>query len=146
MERGLGHHAGGISDLLRLADEHGGALEYDLMTRAGATLADIPARVPWTALRSFVTHLRDGSALVAELHPELSAWGTAWGAAAIAADLFDLVAALRYEFALANTPKGRRRPAKPRPYPRPGAKDDVPRIGRDPIPIKDFDEWWDGDA
>ena len=27
------------------------------MTRAGALLSDVPSRVPWTSLRSFVAHL-----------------------------------------------------------------------------------------
>ena len=114
------------------------------MTRAGATLSDVPARIPWTALRSFVTHLGIDSALAAELHPEEAAWASPAKAASVLADLFDLVAAFRYEVALSNTQKGRRKPPRPRPYPRPGARDDRVRIGRDPIPVREFDEWWEG--
>jgi hypothetical protein len=38
----------------------------------------------------------------------------------------------------------RRRPRQPKPYPRPWAKGQGERrIGKDPIPIADFDKWWD---
>ncbi len=144
--RRIRHHAGGIADLLRLADEHGGALEYDLMTRAGATLDMVPAQISWTALRSFVTHLDQESAVYAELNPEGAAWARCAGVKTLLADLYDLIAAFRWEFCAANTPARKAKPQKPRPYQRPGAKDDRVRVGSDPIPISEFDDWWEGGA
>lgn len=115
------------------------------MTKAGATLAMVPATISWCALRSFVTHLDGTSALVAELNPEAAAWSSPLGIKAAIADLYDLVAAFRWEFCAANTPRNRTKPRKPRPYARPGARDDVKRYGSDPIPLSEFDAWWDGD-
>lgn len=145
MVRGVRHHGGGIGELCRLADEHGGALEYDLMTRAAAILDDVPARIPWTALRSFVTHLDASSALSRELYPETAGWQGTERVPMILADLYDLVGQFAYGYAVSHTQKGKRRPSKPEPYPRPGAKKREPqRIGRGAIPISEFDRWWNG--
>lgn len=147
MARGIGDKRGGIAGLIRLIDEHGGALEYDLMTRAGAVLDDVPARIPWTALRSFVGHLDAGSALVRELSPEIARFVSPANAAAMMADLIDTVAYFRWESSASRAGKGRRKPKKPKPYPRPGDKERRGTvIGRDPIPISEFDEWWEGGA
>lgn len=145
MARRVGRRPGGISGLLRLIDEHGGALEYDLITRAGVTLDDVPARISWRALNSFVMHLDMSSALMKELRPEYGGWQGAERVPPMLADLIDAVNAFRWAFECANTPRKRRRPPKPKPYPRPGAKEEGGRIGRDPIPIKDFDRWWKGE-
>lgn len=56
------------------------------------------------------------------------------------ADLFDAVSDFRYEHAKANGGK----PKKPKRYPRPWAEDkQTKHIGKDPIPVTAFDEWWD---
>lgn len=112
------------------------------MTRAGATLAMVPDPISWNALRSFVTHLDQESAVYAELDPERAAWARCADVKTLLADIYDLVAAFRWEFCSANTPPRKARPPKPRPYRRPGAKDDRVRVGRDPIPIREFDDWW----
>lgn len=116
------------------------------MTRFGATLADVPARVPWTALRSFARHLDESSALVREMSPDAAEWRTGRRVPAMLADIFDALSLLRWEFECANTPKRKRRPRRPDPYPRPGAKGNGRRIGSDPIRIRDFDDWWEGGA
>ena len=109
------------------------------MTRAGRTLADVPDGITWAALRSFVSHLDASSALVSEMHPDMAGWQGASRVPAMLADLYDLMAAFRAEFAQANG--GKRR--KPKPYPRPWARrKDEQRVGRDPIPIRDFEGWW----
>lgn len=107
------------------------------------TLQDIPGRLPWTALESFVLHLGCDSALVGELSPEVAQWSSRWMTNCIIADLYDLVAAAKWENATMHTEKGKRKPRKPTPYPRPGAKEKK-KIGKDPIPIRDFDDWWSG--
>lgn len=116
------------------------------MCACGMTLQDVPQRIPWTALRSFVTHLGQTSALFRELNPEYSEWFAEGKTRAMLADIYDAIANLAYSFAKANTPKNKRKPKEPKPYPRPWLKNkDKKTIGRDPIPIKDFDAWWGGE-
>lgn len=148
MDGFLGHLRGGIAGLLRVIDEHGGALEYDLMTRCGATLDDVPARIPWTALRSFVTHLDASSALVKEQDPDIAGWQGTDRVPMLLADAIDAINVFRWQFECANTPKKKRRPKRPEPYPRPGVGkgDDGQKVGRDPIPVSEFDEWWSGET
>lgn len=143
----LGHHAGGIRGLCQLVDEHGGALEYDLMTRAGMTLDDVPARVTWPALRSFVTHLGPDSALYAEQNPDGAAWWQPWGRAAILADIYDAIAAFATGYATANRGRGPK-PKPPKPYPRPWrtAQDNGRQVGRGAVPVSEFDDWWVSDG
>ena len=111
------------------------------MTRAGALLSDVPSRVPWTALRSFVAHLDASSALVREMRPEAAEWRGTERVQSILADIYDAVACFQWTYVAANREHGK--PRKPRPYPRPGQSKGT-SVGRDPIPIKDFDAWWSG--
>ena len=147
MGRRIGNNAGGIAGAVAVIEEHGGAVEYDLMTRAGMTLDDIPARMPWRAFINFYTHLDAGSAYAAEVSPESAGWQGTARVPALLADIFDAINMLRYETALANTPKRKQKPKKPKPYPRPGVKaDEGTRIGRGAIPASKFEEWWGGEA
>ncbi len=118
------------------------------MCRAGATLADLGGRVPWSALVSFVAYLGPDSALYLAQNPEDGLFYQPWRAQFVLADVFDALAAWATGWATANRKKGSPKPAKPKPYPRPGANDkgvEGQRIGRGAIPIKDFDEWWEGE-
>lgn len=114
------------------------------MCRAGATLDDVPARVSWTALRSFVAHLDPVSALWRELHPDMREWLMPGFEHGMLADIYDGVLAVQHTVAMASTQKGKRRPRAPKPYPRPGARQRDVRLGSEPIPISNFDAWWDG--
>lgn len=117
------------------------------MCRAGCTLADIGGRVPWPALRSFVAHLGPDSALYLAQNPEDGAFFQPWTAQFVLADLWDVLASWAVGYAGAHRKKGSPRPRPPKPYPRPGARDSAGgemRIGKGAIPIKDFDEWWEG--
>lgn len=146
MVRRVRGDAGGIAALLRTIDANGGALEYDLMCRARATLADIGGRVPWSALRSFVANLGPDSALFLAQNPEDGVFYQPWQAQFVLADVFDALMGWATGWAASNRKKGSPRPKPPKPYPRPGAKETGrgERIGREAIPIKDFDEWWEG--
>lgn len=65
--------------------------------------------------------------------------------ASLLADVFDLVAMLRYEFDVVHA-KNPSRIKAPEPHPRPWAmeRDDGRiRFGADPIPISEFDDWWE---
>lgn len=115
------------------------------MTRAGATLDDIPSRIPWRSLASFITHLDPSSAYMRELSPDLAPWLGSERVQGMLADLIDAVQILDWHFTTANTKKGSPKPKKPKPYPRPWKQGgDEMRIGRDPIPASEFDDWWEG--
>lgn len=130
-------------------DEHGGALDYDLMTRTRFTLSDLGGSLDWVTLFHFVQNLDHTSALVRKLYPdqrEAFEWMAGERNAAIMADLIDAINNLRWESACARAPKGTSKPRKLPLYPRPGAKDQDKGekvIGSDPIPVSQFDEWWE---
>lgn len=123
-------------------DEHGGALNYDLMTLAGTTLAAVPATLGWADFRDFVSHLPPDSAFARESHPEFSGWGTQLHAEAMTADLIDAVNGLHYALARVFSKKGSNA-KKPKPYPRPWLEKETKRIGSGAIPVADFDDWWE---
>lgn len=115
-----------------------------MMTRLGLTLGDVPERLSWDALHSFVGHLGEGSALHASMHPDEAQWCSGLKTNILLADIYDAISAMRYQHACSCTPRGRRRPAPPEPYPRFWSKKPrgEKRYGSKPIPIARFDEWW----
>ena len=134
--------AGGIAELARIIEEHGPALDYDLLTRTRYDLRDVGGALSWGALRHFVQYLPRDSALSRELMPPTDAerWTNGEATASLLADLFDLVAMLRSEVLAKGSGK---KPKHPRPYPRPGTKPKNTRhVGSKPIPIAKFEEWW----
>lgn len=141
MGRCLQRLHGGIAGLARELGAHGGAIEYDLITRAGMSLDDVPARLSWRALSVFVRHLDVASAYVREVEPEVARWVAPESLRPMLADIYDLLSTLNHNLVAANS---KHRPRKPKPYPRPGKQDKGTVVGKDPIPIKDFDEWWNG--
>lgn len=105
-------------------------------------LQDVGGALPWGALLHFVQFLPRESALKTELVPVSAAerWTRGDATASLLADLFDLVAAFRAEQAVKGT---EHKPKRPKPYPRPGMKPKGTRhIGKDPIPIDRFEDWW----
>ena len=128
----MGQGPGGSVAAAAIVRDHRTAIEYDLLTLTGYNLDDLGAALPWTALYSFILHLPPASAYIRETHPDEAAWVLGWKNATILADLWDLTAAC-------HTKKG----IQPPEYPRPGAKNEYKRrFGADPIPISDFDAWW----
>lgn len=107
------------------------------MTRAGFTLDDIPARLSYRALNSFVTHLGLDSALAAEVLPDESAWGTATKTNTILADIFDMLGIINANLVGIGS---RKRPKQPKPYPRPKQKERQ-KYGHDALPIDELREW-----
>lgn len=114
------------------------------MTRTRYTLADVGGALSWASLWHFVQWLPPEAAINRARTPEVAAWAAGDVIAAILADLIDATNMGRYEFALANTPKGKSKPKEPKRYPRPWATNDgTESMGRDPIAIEDFAAWWD---
>lgn len=136
-------HAGGISSLCRLIDEHAGAIDYDLMTRTRFLLRDVPDILDWETLAHFVSHLDAGSALRGELKPDEAGWEGGLRSPMLLAELVDTVNMLRWELACMHARKGSPRPKRPKRIPRPGVKDPDRKIGRQPIPRSQFRAWWD---
>lgn len=140
--RRCGSEPGGIAELDRIIEEHGPALEYDLLTKTCYQLRDVGGALPWGALLHFVQYLPRDSALSRELYPttDEERWADGTITAALLADIFDQLAMLRAEHAAKGSG---RRPKEPKPYPRPWVKRKNERhVGADPIPISEFEDWW----
>ena len=118
------------------------------MTMTGRTIYELESMgAPGIgALAHFVRHLGRDSQVFREMHPEcaeLLEWDERRKTNAILADLFDQLGMFRTEHASVHTKKGNR-PKQPRPYPRPGVEDkNRKHIGSDPLPMDDFDAWWE---
>jgi Family of unknown function (DUF5361) len=77
---------GGICGLLSLERAQWEAIEADLLAR-GFTLADIPRRVSWRALKVFISHAPRESAIFRVAGPVSAQWDTAEHLLAAAVDL-----------------------------------------------------------
>ena len=113
------------------------------MCRLGLRFEDSPA-IGWDCVLVFARHLDSQSAVYRAQHPEEADFASPLKRAAILADIFDAIRGLEYTFVLAHLKKGAAPPPEPRKYPRPGVDDGVQRIGKDAIPISDFEEWYYG--
>lgn len=147
MERSVERRPGGIISLANLIEEHGQALNYDLLTRVGVSLYSIPnSFMSWADLRDFVQHLDAGAALVSEVDPESAGWQGTEKVPMLLAHIADLLAGLSYGYTLSHLKKGAKRPDAPTPIPRPGVSAPKTREqhwGSDAIPISKFNDWWD---
>lgn len=114
------------------------------MTRTGRTLGEYldKGAAGIVALCHFVEHLSPDSVLAAEIsgYEHMRQWSTQLRTNAMLADLYDAISALRYTVAASRSKKKIKRP---KPYPRPWAKEKTRKFGKDPIPVKDFWNWWD---
>ena len=124
-----------------LIEEHGAALEYDLLTMTHYQLRDVGGALSWGALLHFVQKLPRTSALSRELVPttEEERWADGSNVSALLADIFDLLNAFRNEAAVKGTKHSAKRS---KPYPRPWLKPRTRHIGKGAIPISKFEEWW----
>lgn len=134
---------GGIASLVELIEEHGEAIEYDLLTKTNHTIGDVGGSLPWGAFLSFIKHLPPDSAFRRETMEGVE-WLDGRMTAAILADIYDSQEALRFAYVTAHAKKGRK-VKPPKPYPRPWRKDKTRKhFGRGAIPAADFDNWWNG--
>ena len=128
--------------------EHGAELDYDLMTRTRFTLDDLGGALSWRALLHFAANLEPTSRLVRAMHPEIedmAPWLDGTMVAPLVADLIDCTNYGRWEYAVSLTKKGKSKPREPKAWPRPWRKagKGEKKIGRDPIPISEFEDWWE---
>ena len=109
------------------------------MTRAGFTFDDIPARLSYRALRSFVSHLGLDSRLAGEMVPDKAAWGTTAKTNMILADIFDMLAMINANLIGVGSHK---KASRPKPYPRPKTKNDkTQKYGSGALPIDELRSW-----
>lgn len=142
-----GSHAGGIEGLAEIVSDHGGALEYDLMTLTNFTLDDLGGRLSCRSLVHFIRYLPPTSATKRELDGGLTDIQTAWvsgqATAQLVACLIDEIRGLEWLYQSAHSKSRIRRPKR---FPTPWSTDEelgVRRFGKDPIRVADFDAWFD---
>lgn len=89
----------------------------------------------WGDFRDFVIHSKNGSALALSQHGEQVLWKLTDHLLAVIADALHG----------ANWQRGGGKGLKPKPLPRPGMEESAASVGSDPIPISEFDKWWNGE-
>jgi hypothetical protein len=109
------------------------------MTLTDHTLADVPRDISWSDLSDFAKHLPADSACSREIDSDFASWNCRWKTNAILADIFDAIQWLSYGFVKAHSKVS---PKKPKAYPRPHAKSNDIRYGKDAIPRDQFEKWW----
>ncbi len=129
--------AGGIFGLLDLLDEHGEAIEYDLIA-LGLRLDDLGTdRLTWRDLWVIVHRSPRTSALSRSIAGEDIEWGLTEHLLAILIDATEVGNWQRASVGRKSPPQ------RPKPIKRPGSQPQGRAFGSAPIPIKDFDAWWD---
>lgn len=123
-------HRGGILGLARLIAKDGDALEYDLMRSCGATLDDVPQRISWRALSSFVRNADCETAIYRRTHPDSFGWTRE---AYILADIFDAIAQGSVGIVRSNHAKAK----TPKPYARP-----KPAHKHGAVSVEEFNRGW----
>ncbi|PMQ19281.1 hypothetical protein CIK84_11260 [Glutamicibacter arilaitensis] len=82
-------------------------------------------------------HAPAGSAIARAMHPEVAAWANGEVNAQLLALIGDMLAEGNWQRA------GRKNAPHPKPIDRPGAENGSRSFGKDPIPISQFDDWWE---
>lgn len=127
------HHAGGILGLLELHKEHGEAIEHDLLLAGYKWRWAGTGRLSWRDVWVIVRAAQPGSAIHRALSPDGKGWSEN---TAVLADLIDEIRALKY---YVQAQVSRKRPKKPKPYPRPGVKPaHTETFGYAPMPIPEL--------
>ena len=134
MARGKQHNRGGIAGLCYLLEKYAEAIEFDLLA-LGLRLDDLGTdRLTWRDLYVVVHRAGRSSALSVELNDGEPLWTVTDYLLAAAVD----------QLAAANWQRqGKKSAPKPKPIPRPGSKAAGTTYGSAPIPVADFDDWWD---
>lgn len=124
---------GGIAGLCWLLERHAEAIEFDLLA-LGLRLDDLGTdRLTWRDLLVVIHRSGPESALQVELNDGQPHWKVT---DYLLAHIADLLAVANWQR------QGKKSAPKPKPLKRPGQKTDGQKYGSDPIPVKDFDDWW----
>lgn len=126
--------------------DHASALEYDLMTMTRYTLRDVGRALPWGALLHFVRHLPPTAELSKEWSSdaaEQAAWLDGSLVAPMLASLIDAINFGRWEYAASVSKHKPKRPKAVKTPWRDGGTEGR-KLGSDPIPISEFEDWWNG--
>ena len=123
--------------LAEFVEEHGEALNYDLITRTNYQMDDIGGALSWSSLHSFLINIGGDSALARDLDKS-TGWDQTIKTNAILADIYDLLQVIRAEIVAL----GGKKPRKIKPYPRPGADEDKKRkLGKGAMPLTELRKW-----
>lgn len=117
------------------------------MTMTSYTLDDLGERLSYRALLSFLRYLPSTSMTRQQIQPDTAdrvLWETERLVPQLLASLYDQIAMFRWEFASSRTKKSMNS-SKPKPLKRPGIEDPDKHYGKDPIPVSEFNEWWDSE-
>ena len=130
---------GGIISLAKFAEEHHGAITFDLLTKTNYQLDDVGGALSWCALDSFIRNLNSDSALARDLGKS-TGWENTLTTNRILADIYDLLQVINGNLcALRN---GKRKKIKP--YPRPTDKgDDKKKFGKGALPLSELKKWFE---
>ncbi len=135
MARRVGGQPGGIRGLLELIDQHREALEFELI-REGLRLRDLPSEAfDWRDLYVLVRRWQKtpGNAFAASVNDgvEVPSWGEQ-----VLALAYDALQGIAF---ILKRGKGQR----PKRLTRWWEKRREQKFGSDPIPLSQFDDWWD---
>lgn len=140
----FGHHGPGILGLLGFLDDHGEAVEYDLI-RLGLRLRDLPSpRLTWRDLRVIVWAeggRQDSEIYKAQYGDNDSQWGLPEQLIAMIADSVNWLV-------WSKTKDGERNRNKPKRIPRPGVEDTKTETlggGGSVLPMDEMLAWLDSD-
>lgn len=126
--------------------DHGGALDYDLMTLTQYTIDDVGERLRMRSLANFVRHLPVTSATKIAVSGGLTREQAEWVRGDVTAQLLSvLIDELRGMEWMYQSTHSKARVRRPRRFPTPWTSDaelGVRRYGRDPIPVSEFDAWF----
>lgn len=135
--RGGRYEVGGIVSLANFVEDHGEAINYDLLTRTTYQLDDVGGVLSWDSLHSFIKYLGTDSALARDLGKS-TGWEQTIKTNALLADIYDLLQVINANLCTL----GGKRAKKIKPYPRPSDKDENTRkIGKGALPIDELREW-----
>lgn len=134
MAEGVQCDGGGILGLAKLLDEHGEAIDYDLLV-LGLDLHDLGTqRLDWRRLRAVLAYLPPTSALAKSMHGDKVEWGATEHLLASAVDALNA----------ANWQRGGGKGKRPKPVTRPGVEDTASRrLGTGKIPLADAKAYFD---
>ena len=139
-QEGVRCHAGGIISLTEFVDENSEAITTDLLRLTGHGIEELGGAISWHSLKAYLEHLPYDSALMRSLNAEQAEWATRVKTNAILADIFDMLAIINANLCGIGSGK---KPKQPKPYPRPGTKEEQQTIGKGAVTKQELEEFFE---